>query len=141
MILSHPELLVLPLFTEVVPGPFDGGKHYPACCRCCKCRRCCTWSCCCKGCEVVHTNKVVISKEMSWTKLLYMTVIMSFFAYAYILDHSASSNSGKIENALFLIHIPVKILCFIITLHYGRSKGMLVIDNTGETRCAFKEEL
>ena len=48
MVLNHPELLFLPVVTELVPGTISGGNHYNCCCRCCSCWTCCTWSCCCK---------------------------------------------------------------------------------------------
>ena len=136
MILKHPELLVLPIVTEYVPGPIDGGKHYPACCSCCKCWRCCTWNCCCKGCEVVHTNKVVISKEISWSKMLFMNVFWVIGLYFHTMKNDGSK--------LFAVYIGtiLHVVCFGITLHYRNLKfGVLVIDEKGDVRSALKQEL
>ena len=54
---------------------------------------------------------------------------------------SETTKGYKIELALFLIHIPLKILCFGMTLHYGKSKGMIVIDNEGDITGELKQEL
>ena len=139
MILKHPELLVLPLFTEYVPGPLDGGKHYYSCFQRCNCWSFCTWSCCCKGCEVVHTNKVVISKEMSWTRMLYS----SGFWCQQIATAVIYVGIDRLNALWWIINImPACLdrLCFGITLHYSKSKGVSVIDNMGNIRSLSKEE-
>ena len=136
MVLKHPEVLMLPLVTEYVPGPIDGGKHYNSCCRCCKWWRYCTWSCCCKGCEVIHTNKVVISKEMSWAKMLYFTVV---FYYGLFNLYINTKNMGRM--VVNIIGSSFDRIFFGITLHYGKSKGVLVIENMGDIRAELKEEL
>ena len=144
MILSHPELLVLPFITDYVLGPIDGGNHYRSHCHCCNYWRFCTWSCCCKGCEIVHTNKAVISKEMSWTKVLYMTVIWFYFAIYnldYFMSHSVTlSNYGIFDLVYLYIGYPLYVLWFGITLHCGESKGVIVIENIGDMNGETHEE-
>ena len=140
MILKHPELLVLPIVTEYVPGPIDGGRHYPACCRCCKCWRCCTWSCCCKGCEVIHTNKIVISKEISWGKMLFMYVFGVMGLYHDTMTYINTNVGSKLFTTI--IGGILDRVCFGITLHYRNLKfGVLIIDDTGDVRSALKQEL
>ena len=140
MILKHPELLVLPIVTDYVPGPINGGRHYPACCRCCKFWRCCTWNCCCKRCEVVHTNKVVISKEMSWSKMLFMKVFWVMGLYNDTMTYINTNDGSKLFTTI--IGECFVILLFVITLHYRNLKfGVLVIDETGDVRSALKQEL
>lgn len=131
LVLEHPELLVLPLITEYVIGPIEGGNHYPSCCRCCKFWRCCTWSCCCKRCDVIHTDNVVISNEMSCTKMLYVAVYSLCFVAKEILVISDPdySNTAKIESVVIIIIILLGKVCFGITLICGKSKGVLVIGN------------
>ena len=136
MILKHPEVFVLPLVTEFVPGPFGGGRQYRSCCPCCKCWSFCTWSYCCKVCDVVHTNKVVISKEMSWTKMLYMHV---FFLHELINAGIHTNDMGELVRNL--IGASLTYLSFGIILHYGKSKKVLVIEKLGDTRAELKQEL
>ena len=140
MILKHPELLVLPIVTEYVPGPIDGGKHYPACCHCCKFWRSCTWSCCCEGCEVVHTSKVVISKELSWTKMIFSSVFWMGRLYLATMTYINTNNGGKL--IFESLGASLERVCFGITLHYCNLKfGVLVIGNMGDVRSALKQEL
>ena len=141
-ILKHPELLILPLVTDYVPGAINMGAHYQWCCHCCKCWRYFTWACCCKGCEVVHTDQIVISKEMSWTKLLYLQVScwLPSLCVGYTLV-SRNTNYYTPQMIFGLILVLLRALFLGITLHYGQSKGVLVIENMGNIRGELRKEL
>ena len=132
--------MVLPLVTSYVPGPIDGGKHYRSCCQRCHCWSFCTWSCCCKGCEVAHTNKVVISTEMSWTWMLIATGLW-FLSIVLTVPYMNSDSMNAYWWILAIIFPCLERLCFGITLHYGKSKGVLVVDNMGNTKSLSKEEV
>ena len=136
-ILKHPELLILPLVTDYVPGAINMGAHYQWCCHCCKCWRYCTWACCCKGCKVVHTDQLVISKEMSWTKLLYLQV----FWLPTLFKVSRNTNYYTPQMIFGLILVLLRALFLGITLHYGQSKGVLVIESMGNIRGELRKEL
>ena len=125
MYLNHPELFVLPLITEYVPGPMNG--NIP-CCRCCNCWSCCTWTCCCKGCKPVKTNKIVISKSMSWNRMLYTQLLMLPFYMLYMFEENAVS-------ACLILYLPcLGLVSFGITLHCGNTNVMVLPGNKGGTR-------
>ena len=117
MLLERPELLILSLITEYALGPVDGGRHYPTCfwC-CCKCWLCCTWYCFCEGCEPRKTKKIVISKELSWNKMLYINIaLMPIYIFFYL---------PYLPILLFTLLV-LGLVCFAVTLHCTNSKGVL----------------
>ena len=133
MFLKHPELFVLGLVTEYTPGPINGRKHYNSCCRCCSCWSCCTWSCCCKRCKPVKTNKIIISKSMSWNRMLYSQVLL-LPMYIGIATVSIPENNQIVPlwaAISFLIVFSLGLLCFGITLHYGNAKVLVLPGNEG----------
>ena len=149
MLLERPELLVLSLITEYALGPVDGGRYYPTCLWCCcKCWLCCTWYCFCEGCEPRKTKKAIISKELSWNKMLYINVILMPFYICLLVtiiwpnDISISiwSNFSKSRDVITPIYIfsfillLLGLICFAITLHCTNSKGVLDLQHLEDTR-------
>ena len=117
MLLERPEILIISLITEYAMGPVDGGRHYPTCfwC-CCKCWLSCTWYCFCEGCEPRKTKKAVISKELSWNKMLYINIaLMPIYIFFYL---------PYLPILLFTLLV-LGLVCFAITLHCTNSKGVL----------------
>ena len=138
MILRHPELLVVLLITEYALEPIEGRNRYGSCCRCCNCWRFCTWTCCCHECTPVKTNQLIISKEMSWSKMLYLQLVGYSFLYIYLVYDLLCSEriSDCWECSLtLLILLSLGIICFGITLHHGESKGVLSIESVADTTC------
>ena len=74
---------------------------------------------------------------MSWTKLLYLKV----FWLPQLYNLSRNTNYYAPQMIFWLILDLLRALFLAITLHYGQSKGVLVIENMGDIRGELRKEL
>ena len=70
MYFQNPQLLTLPLITDLVFGPSKGyRKCNCGCCHCCTMACCCWCFCCCKACKFDTGTEITISRGFSWIKI------------------------------------------------------------------------
>jgi hypothetical protein len=144
MYLKNPQLLVLPLVTDLNFGPINGYKR--CCCRsdCCCGVFCCCFTyiglywccpcCCCDACRFEEGCKITISKQMSWAKMGYISILLlgcEVTSYFRIGNHPYRNFIWISFNGLVILGR----VAFIIVLHAGNSFGVLTLPSLDTAQC------
>ena len=118
MINRTPEILVLSFTTEYVAGIIDNGIQCHSCTRCCTGENYSPGVCCYKHWDPVQTDEVLISRKLSWGKMIYLKVIMLPITIAAITNCCTGNVpvNPLILSYVWLTLLPLGLVCFGIDL-------------------------
>ena len=123
MILTNPQLVILPIVTDYVIGPVNGYGRCNAGCWCTG-RLICCWMCCCKTCKYEHGSIIGIRKQMSVAKMAYKQIFIALpvagAIQALIID------SGDLVAIGILVAWFIGTFSFLMTLCLGNFSSIHV---------------
>ena len=116
LMLTNPQLLILPIVTDYVIGPVNGYGRCNAGCWCTGRLMCC-WMCCCKTCKFEHGSMIGIRKQMSIVKMAYKQFVISILVVGHIMN--LVNDGGDLVAWGFLLAWFIGTFSFVMTLCLG----------------------
>ena len=123
MILTNPQLVILPIVTDYVIGPVNGYGRCNAGCGCTG-RLICCWMCCSKTCKYEHGSIIGIRKQMSIAKMAYKQIFVAIPVVGAI--EVLIRDSGNLVAIGILVAWFIGTFSFLMTLCLGNFSSIHV---------------